>query len=102
MREYQCVHVLVNWNILDILLDFDWPLNDGFGCYPQRNQGQASLDRFNVRNLFLPHSASFSILMMNSGSWKLFGMLTEVLRGLSGITLLFFLVCLLLLKFPRY
>lgn len=34
MIQYRHICMLVNQNILNILLDFDWSLNDGFGCCP--------------------------------------------------------------------
>lgn len=34
MRKYQHTCMLVNHNILNVLFDFGWLLNDGFGYYP--------------------------------------------------------------------
>lgn len=34
MRKYRHVRMLVNQSILNVLLDFDWLLRDGFGYYP--------------------------------------------------------------------
>lgn len=35
MRKYWRIHMLVTQNILIVLLDFDWQLNDGFGRCPK-------------------------------------------------------------------
>ena len=45
MRKYRWIHMLVTQNILIVLLDFDWPLNDGFGRCPQGRQGGLTFDR---------------------------------------------------------
>lgn len=48
MRKYRHVHMLVNQSILNVLLDFDWLLKDGFGYYPHGNQGRLSFGRYHL------------------------------------------------------
>jgi hypothetical protein len=55
---------------VDVLVDCVWSLNEGFICYPQRNQSQTSFDKHNLPSGATPAPAAFCIRTLDIESFS--------------------------------